>query len=112
VRTFIFPCNPRVVEWRALIHEDNCARAGNFKSEEHSIYDEPNYESAGSEVEIFDAAYRNQLPVLLKGPVGCGKRRFVEHMASRHDVLTASQPGEALLGHSTRIVSARNFYHH
>ena len=48
-------------------------RAGTLKPEEHFIHDEPYYERVANEVEIFDAAYRNQLPVLLKGPTGCGK---------------------------------------
>ena len=41
----------------------------------------PFYLPIGDEVEIFSAAYRARLPVLLKGPTGCGKTRFVEHMA-------------------------------
>jgi len=36
-----------------------------------------------SEIELFEAAYDAQLPVLLKGPTGCGKTRFVEHMSWR-----------------------------
>lgn len=41
----------------------------------------PFYLPAGDEVEIFRAAYERRIPVLLKGPTGCGKTRFVEHMA-------------------------------
>ncbi|GIW41702.1 MAG: nitric oxide reductase NorQ protein [Candidatus Binatia bacterium] len=41
----------------------------------------PFYLPVGDEVEIFRAAYEARLPVLLKGPTGCGKTRFVEHMA-------------------------------
>ena len=41
----------------------------------------PFYLPIGDEVEIFQAAYECRLPVLLKGPTGCGKTRFVEHMA-------------------------------
>src|SRR5712692_9505821 len=41
----------------------------------------PYYLPIGDEVEIFTAAYKARLPVLLKGPTGCGKTRFVEHMA-------------------------------
>src|SRR6267378_4976157 len=41
----------------------------------------PYYLPIGDEVEIFSAAYKARLPVLLKGPTGCGKTRFVEHMA-------------------------------
>jgi nitric oxide reductase NorQ protein len=41
----------------------------------------PYYLPVGDEIEIFSAAYKARLPVLLKGPTGCGKTRFVEHMA-------------------------------
>ncbi len=41
----------------------------------------PFYLPIGDEVEVFLAAYESRLPVLLKGPTGCGKTRFVEHMA-------------------------------
>jgi nitric oxide reductase NorQ protein len=43
----------------------------------------PYYLPISDEVEIFSAAYQARLPVLLKGPTGCGKTRFVEHMAHR-----------------------------
>jgi nitric oxide reductase NorQ protein len=43
--------------------------------------DAPFYRSVGDEVEVFHAAARRGLPVLLKGPTGCGKTRFVEAMA-------------------------------
>ena len=42
---------------------------------------EPYYLPLGDEVEVFRAAYEARLPVLLKGPTGCGKTRFVEYMA-------------------------------
>ncbi len=45
--------------------------------------DEPYYLPIGDEVTVFTAAYAARLPVLLKGPTGCGKTRFVEHMAWR-----------------------------
>jgi len=48
-----------------------------------NLQDEPYYLPVGDEVEIFQAAYDSRLPVLLKGPTGCGKTRFVEHMAWR-----------------------------
>ena len=44
---------------------------------------EPYYLPLADEVAAFEAAYANRLPVLLKGPTGCGKTRFVEHMAWR-----------------------------
>jgi nitric oxide reductase NorQ protein len=47
------------------------------------LIDEPWYLPLADEVQIFAAAYRARLPVLLKGPTGCGKTRFVEHMAWR-----------------------------
>lgn len=44
---------------------------------------EPWYAPAGDECALFARAYAQRLPVLLKGPTGCGKTRFVEHMAWR-----------------------------
>ena len=44
---------------------------------------EPYYLPLGDELEVFDAAYQASLPVLLKGPTGCGKTRFIEHMTWR-----------------------------
>ena len=71
-----------------------------LKPEEHYITEEPYYQPIGEEIRVFETAYRQQLPVLLKGPTGCGKTRFMEHMAWRlkrplitvscHDDLTAS----------------------
>ena len=43
----------------------------------------PYYEPFGDECAIFEAAWRNRLPLLIKGPTGCGKTRFVAHMAAR-----------------------------
>ena len=60
----------------------------------------PYYEPQGNEVAIFEAAYKKRLPVMLKGPTGCGKTRFLEFMAfqlnrplvtvSCHEDLTSS----------------------
>jgi nitric oxide reductase NorQ protein len=44
---------------------------------------EPFYLPIGQEVAIVEAAYRRRLPVMLKGPTGCGKTRFVRYMAWR-----------------------------
>jgi nitric oxide reductase NorQ protein len=41
----------------------------------------PHYQPQGSEVALYEAAYAARLPVMLKGPTGCGKSRFVEYMA-------------------------------
>jgi nitric oxide reductase NorQ protein len=48
--------------------------------EEYRILEEPYYLPIGDEVQIFISAYKAKLPVLLKGPTGCGKTRFVEYM--------------------------------
>jgi len=71
-----------------------------LKPEENFIESEPYYQATGDEIAIFEAAYSNRLPILLKGPTGCGKTRFMEYMAWRlkrplitvscHDDLTAS----------------------
>ena len=45
------------------------------------IAEEPYYHAAGDEAALFEAAAAKRLPVLLKGPTGCGKTRFVEYMA-------------------------------
>jgi nitric oxide reductase NorQ protein len=76
------------------------AKARVLKVEEYLIKDEPYYQPVGKEIELFEAAFKNRLPLLLKGPTGCGKTRFMEHMAWRlkrplitvscHDDLTAS----------------------
>ena len=69
----------------------------------------PFYEAAGTEIALFEHAHRNRLPVLIKGPTGVGKTRFVAHMAARlglplftvacHDDLTAGDlVGRHLIG--------------
>lgn len=60
----------------------------------------PFYQSHGSEIELFERAWKNNMPLLIKGPTGCGKTRFVAHMAAKlnlplhtvacHDDLTAA----------------------
>lgn len=64
------------------------------------ISEPPYYRSVADEVEVFERSYRLGLPMLLKGPTGCGKTRFVEYMSHRlgrplitvscHDDLTTS----------------------
>jgi len=69
----------------------------------------PFYQAQHNEVELFEQAYKNQLPLLIKGPTGCGKTRFIEHMAAKlgrplytvacHDDLTAADlVGRHLIG--------------
>ncbi len=60
----------------------------------------PYYHATGQECELFEHAWQRKLPLLIKGPTGCGKTRFVAHMAARlklplftvscHDDLTAA----------------------
>ena len=50
---------------------------------DHRIAAEPYYRPTGDECALFAAAYAQRLPLLLTGPTGCGKTRFVEHMAWR-----------------------------
>ena len=53
--------------------------------EPHAL-ETPYYEPSGDECAVFEAAWRNRLPLLIKGPTGCGKTRFVAHMAARLDL--------------------------
>jgi nitric oxide reductase NorQ protein len=52
-----------------------------FDIAQYKITSEPFYLAQGNEVVLYEAAYAARLPVMLKGPTGCGKSRFVEHMA-------------------------------
>jgi nitric oxide reductase NorQ protein len=52
-----------------------------YRIEDYVIDDEPFYVPSFDEIQIFEAAYRQRVPVLLKGPTGTGKTRFVEYMA-------------------------------
>jgi nitric oxide reductase NorQ protein len=49
--------------------------------EQYKITEEPYYARQSNEVEWYEAAYAKRLPVMVKGPTGCGKSRFVEFMA-------------------------------
>jgi nitric oxide reductase NorQ protein len=49
----------------------------------YRISEEPYYRPVGDEVGLFEAAYAGRLPVMLKGPTGCGKTRFLEYIAWR-----------------------------
>ena len=47
------------------------------------VREEPYYRAVADEVELYEAAYSVRMPMMLKGPTGCGKTRFVEYMAWR-----------------------------
>jgi nitric oxide reductase NorQ protein len=49
--------------------------------DQYIIRQEPFYQPQADEVELYAAAYAARLPVMVKGPTGCGKSRFIEHMA-------------------------------
>jgi len=49
--------------------------------EQYKVNEEPFYQAQGDEVAWYQAAYDARLPVMVKGPTGCGKSRFIEHMA-------------------------------
>lgn len=51
--------------------------------DQHRVAHEPWYRPVADEVALFTAAWQARMPVMLKGPTGCGKTRFVEHMAWR-----------------------------
>lgn len=74
----------------------------------------PYYQAQGQECELFERAWSHQLPLLIKGPTGCGKTRFVEHMAARlgrplftvscHDDLSAADlVGRHLIGQGDTV---------
>ncbi len=50
-------------------------------STQYLITDEPYYQPTGGEVALYETAYDCRLPVMVKGPTGCGKSRFIEYMA-------------------------------
>ncbi len=49
--------------------------------DQYRVEREPYYRGIGDEIELYEAAYSVRMPVMLKGPTGCGKSRFVEYMA-------------------------------
>ena len=69
-------------------------------TESHSVVEIPRYHEAGNEIAIFEASFDRHVPVMLTGPTGCGKTRFVESIGARlgrpvvtiscHDDLTSS----------------------
>ncbi|MEF8752444.1 MAG: CbbQ/NirQ/NorQ/GpvN family protein [Accumulibacter sp.] len=54
-------------------------------SEQYRVRREPFYRQQGNEVALYAAAYAARLPVMVKGPTGCGKSRFIEYMAWKLD---------------------------
>jgi len=54
--------------------------------DEFRVQFSPNYIPQGDEETIFRAAFASRIPLIIKGPTGCGKTRFVEHMAHELDL--------------------------
>ena len=61
--------------------DDRTHAGARIKAEEYRITREPFYLPIANEVKLFESAYRQKIPVLLKGPTGSGKTRFVEYMS-------------------------------
>src|SRR6266446_4279446 len=88
----------RFARWRAAFPRTICEMRMNLDA--YRILSEPFYQPVGDEIAVFEAAFTERLPVMLKGPTGCGKTRFIEHMAWRlakplvtvaaHEDMTAS----------------------
>ncbi len=78
-----------------------------YAIEEFIVRNEPYYRAVGDEMEMFEAAYRQHIPVLLKGPTGCGKTRFVEYMAWKLGrpltVLKDNEDGQQLAEGQVRV---------
>jgi len=53
--------------------------------DQYRISEEPFYQAQGEEIALYQAAYDERLPVMVKGPTGCGKSRFIEYMAWKLD---------------------------
>jgi len=74
--------------------------ASDHELDQYRLESEPYYRATGNEVALYEAAYAVRMPMMLKGPTGCGKTRFVEYMAWRlnkplitiacHEDMTAS----------------------
>lgn len=66
-----------------LDHTDMWRRLGDEMSniDQYKVHQQPFYQAQGDEVALYEAAYAARLPVMVKGPTGCGKSRFVEYMA-------------------------------
>jgi nitric oxide reductase NorQ protein len=79
---------------------NNLQKSNGIAIEDYHITTEPFYIPTADEIRLFESAYRLKIPVLLKGPTGCGKTRFLEYMAWKlsrplvtiacHEDLTAS----------------------
>src|SRR4029079_17407697 len=110
------PATPVLARMRTMLRQETTLRQTEPTrgAEEQMETGRPYYVPVGNEEHVFKAAFRQGLSVLLKGPTGCGKTRFVEAMAHAlgrplitvacHDDLTTADPGGRYLfsGDGTR----------
>ena len=75
-----------------------------YQVEDYTLKDEPYYLPIGDEVSLFEQAYAQRIPVLLKGPTGCGKTRFVEYMAYKLG-RPATAPNGQVSEHMTPLIT-------
>ncbi|MDE3019328.1 MAG: CbbQ/NirQ/NorQ/GpvN family protein [Nitrospirota bacterium] len=83
-----------------MSQSDQQTKGKELEIDRYRIQQEPFYAEVAGEIGLFTVAARSRMPVMLKGPTGCGKTRFVQHMAYRlkrplitvacHEDLTAS----------------------
>jgi nitric oxide reductase NorQ protein len=81
-----------------------------YAIEEYVLAEEPFYLPVSDEVELFTAAFHQKIPVLLKGPTGCGKTRFIEHMAYHLGrplavIRDVTETGEEFASHGLPLVT-------
>ena len=77
-----------------------------IRVEEYVVEEEPFYVPSADEIEVFEAAYRQRVPVLLKGPTGTGKTRFVEYMSWKIGQNEAAPKAEEASGHLPLVTVA------
>jgi nitric oxide reductase NorQ protein len=98
-----YSCSPCYFTLFSVIRgfmDDEHPKGQELAIDRYRLREEPYYADVGGEVGLFTIAAQNHMPVMLKGPTGCGKTRFVQHMAYKlrrplitvacHEDLTAS----------------------
>ena len=84
---------------------ENPEGAGSGESAEGAagVIEAPFYVPVGREIQVFEAAASRTLPIMLKGPTGCGKTRLVEHMA--HKLGVTRPPTSVIMSAATPSAS-------
>ena len=77
----------------------NCDVSSNI--DEYRIDAKPFYRPTGNEIELYEHAYSHRMPMILKGPTGCGKTRFIEFMAWKLGRPSLDAVGHAELAYTT-----------